>query len=304
MGSNAEFTLPKLLPKASLRERIAEWLMLLRIIFTGSGTRSDLTYNVLAQRHVMGDDTLFINLGYWDKSKTLDDASYEMADVLAEKADLQPDDTILDVGFGFGDQDIHWCKTRNLQKLHGVNISSVQVQAAQERVQRERLQDRIHLREGDAIATGFATDSFDKVMGLECAFHFCTREDFFREAHRVLRSGGRLTLADFIARDNQPVTFKRWVASFLGRRSWQIPAYNLYAVTRYRQELEHLGFRNIRIENINAHVFDHFVAYQRQRFDTEGFKRRYHPLIRFVAKLQIDWGFLDTLDYIIVTAEK
>ena len=250
------------------------------------------------------DDTLFINLGYWDKSRTLDEASYEMADVLAEKADLQPDDTILDVGFGFGDQDIHWCKTRNLHDLHGVNISSVQVNAARERVQREGLQDRIHLTEGNAVATTFDANRFDKVMALECAFHFCTREQFFREAHRVLRPGGRLTLADFIARENQPITFKRRVASFLGRRSWQIPAENLYPVARYRQELENLGFQNIRIENINAHVFAQFVAYQRQRFDTEGFKRRYHPLIRFVAKLQIDWGFLDTLDYIMVTAEK
>lgn len=303
MNTNAELTLPKLLPKASLKERIFEWLLLSRIILS-PGTRSDLTYNVLAQRHVMGDDTLFINLGYWDKAKTLDEASYEMADVLAEKADLQPDDKILDVGFGFGDQDIHWCKTRNLRDLHGVNISSVQVNTARERVQREGLQDRIHLREGNAVATGFDANSFDKVMALECAFHFCTREDFFREAHRVLRPGGQITLADFIARENQPMTFKRWVASLLGRRAWQIPAYNLYPVARYRQELENLGFKNIRVENINAHVFKHFVAYQRQRFDTEGFKRRYHPLIRFTAKLQIDWGFLDTLDYIMVTAEK
>lgn len=299
-----DLVLPKNLTRATLLERLLEWQMLVRIIFNASGTRSDLTYDVLAQRHVMGDDTLFINLGYWEHARTLDDAAIAMADKMAEWADLQPDDRILDVGFGFADQDIRWCQTRNLQHLTGLNISQVQVNAARERVTQLGLADRIRLEQGSATAMAFPDNQFDKVLGLECAFHFNTREAFFREAWRVLQPGGQLVLADFIARDIGKLTVRQKIASFLGRRSWQIPAFNLYPLERYRVELERIGFRNICFDTINKQVFDHFVAYQRARFDTDNFKTRYHPLIRFVAKLQIDWGFLDTLDYIVVRADK
>ena len=301
---NPNTVLPKALPRATLLERLAEWRVLTRIILTASGTRSDLTYNVLAQRHVMGDDTLFINLGYWENARTLDEAAVAMADQMAHWANLQPEDQVLDVGFGFADQDIRWCQTRHLRHLTGINISPVQVEAARQRVAHLGLEDSIQLLQGDATSMDFPADRFDKVVGLECAFHFNTREAFFREAWRVLRPGGQLTLGDFIARDSGPLTLKQRIASFLGRRSWQIPAFNLYPVERYRLELERTGFRNIQIDNINNQVFDQFVRYQRARFDSENFRKRYHPLIRQVAKLQIDWGFLDTLDYIVVRAEK
>ena len=54
------------------------------------------------------DTPLWRNLGYWKESRTYPAACAEMATLLGAAAALAPEDDVLDVGFGFGDQDVHW----------------------------------------------------------------------------------------------------------------------------------------------------------------------------------------------------
>jgi len=291
--------------KAGLLESLSASMKLLRVVLTSSHKRSDLVYTALADRHAFGDDTLFFNLGYWKEAHTLDDACVAMADLLADAAAFRPGHDILDVGFGFADQDIHWARTRGPLKLRGLNITPIQVEIGRERVERAGLADQIDLQVGDAVATPFEDASFDRVVALECAFHFCTRRDFFDEAFRVLRPGGRLAVVDFIARAGaERPSMKTRLTRMMGARAWQIPEYNLYGVEAYRDGLQAAGFDAVHTELISEHVFEHFCNFQRPRFDTPEFKTRYQTIIRWMAMLQIDSGFLDTLDYILATADK
>jgi cyclopropane fatty-acyl-phospholipid synthase-like methyltransferase len=163
---------------------------------------------------------LYLNLGYWEEAKTIDAASDALARLVGESAGMAPRTTVLDCGFGFGDQDILWARTLRPDRIIGLNITASQVDLARQRVAEAGLDDRIDLRLGSATEMPTDSGSVEIVVALECAFHFHTRERFFLEAWRVLRPGGRLVTADIIP----TAALRRRTARFQQRISWGLVA--------------------------------------------------------------------------------
>src|SRR3546814_9569929 len=127
----------------------------------------------------------------------------------------------------------------------------------------------------------------DKVVGLECAFHFDTRERFFHEAFRVLRPGGRLALADVVPNAARPGT----VARRIQRMNWNtfskkysVPAANADSHAAYKAKLEGAGFRDVRIESIRHHVYPGLHACMKR---DPRMLARFHPLARFPYKMTL-----------------
>src|SRR5947208_1530322 len=133
-----------------------------------------------------GDRPMWHNLGYWKKARTTAEACADLARYLATAAEFQPADEVLDVGCGCGEQDILWSRELGISRIVGMDITPRRVDLARARVAGAGLSDRIEIRHGSATELPFADESFDKVVALECALHFRTRERFFGEAFRVL----------------------------------------------------------------------------------------------------------------------
>jgi SAM-dependent methyltransferase len=140
----------------------------------------------------------FVHWGYWeDPSKaTLDPAAFAAAmerlnaEVLAA-AKLEGGRKVLDAGCGFGGTLAGLRAAFPASVLCGVNIDRRQLQAAADPKAAFRV-------EADACALPFLDASFDRVLAVECIFHFPSRLAFIKEASRVLKEDGLLALSDFV----------------------------------------------------------------------------------------------------------
>jgi SAM-dependent methyltransferase len=104
----------------------------------------------------------------------------------------------------------------------------------------------------DATELAFGDSTFDNVLCIEAALHFTPRREFFQEACRVLRPGGRLAMLDFLCDYDLMVDA---VAPVLPKENY-LP--NLDA---YRKSMLEAGFRHVRVEDCTEFTITPATSY-------------------------------------------
>lgn len=270
--------------------------------------RVSTIYDLISTSNYFTERTLFRNLGYWkDAPATLDDACEAMAQLAGDSAALSANDRLLDVGFGFGDQDMYWMEHFKPREIVGINVTESQLTLARQRVAERGMSDRISLQLASATQLPFPAGSFDKVIALESAFHFDTRDDFFREAFRVLRPGGRIVLLDIIAPHNQKPTLWQRLDLKLACRIWHINPKNLYRRDVYADKLRAAGFASADVQSIRPHVDPHFVRFARAQLEKPEVRGRFNPaaIALLLGGRQANVAATGAeLDYVLAIADK
>jgi ubiquinone/menaquinone biosynthesis C-methylase UbiE len=186
----------------------------------------------------------YLNFGYaLAKNEPYEKKQEQLCKEVFQRANIQPEDTIVDVGFGSGEQDFLLASLYSFGKLYGFNIAEKQVEYANHRAVLNNLNDRMVFHHAPAENMAILTDgSVNKVIAVECAFHF-DRPRFYQEAARILQKEGMLVLADICFMD------RFWFLTKLGKR-YQTAG----TVSKNRQNWEKY-FQTVECVNINKQTW-------------------------------------------------
>lgn len=129
----------------------------------------------------------YYNVGDWEGShKSLGQACIALTERHIEYLQPRPGWKVIDVGCGLGAATGKIAQTYPDVTIIGVNISHSQLSYAKTRY------PSVDFCLMNACSLAIGNESLDGIISIEAAFHFPSRFDFLREAHRSLRSGGRM----------------------------------------------------------------------------------------------------------------
>lgn len=192
------------------------------------------------------DNSLAIHYGYWDeKVKSFPQSLLRMNEVMIEAAGIKPGDQVLDAGCGVGGSSIFMAKHTGV-KVTGITLSERQVQQAISNAKSNGVEEAVDFKIMNYCATDFPDASFDVVWGCESICYADNKEQFIREAYRLLKPGGRLVVADgFVTKyeNNEHPVIRQWTDG------WQVNY--LESPERFQSFLERAGFQNSIYRNIS-----------------------------------------------------
>lgn len=113
--------------------------------------------------------------------------------LLGERAGLTEGMRVLDLGSGLGGPARTLAETFGCH-VTGVDLSAAYVQAAADLSRRVGLEGRVAFRRADALALPFGNNGFDAVLMFHLNMNIADKTALFKEALRVLKSGGCLAL--------------------------------------------------------------------------------------------------------------
>ncbi|MBK7939511.1 MAG: methyltransferase domain-containing protein [Lewinellaceae bacterium] len=191
-----------------------------------------------------------VHFGYYDEHADHHaDALDNMNRVLADLADIQPGERVLDAGCGLGNA-CFWLAGRRGARVTGLNIVERQIIDCQNFKEKNGLTD-VDFVQADFCSIPFGQGTFDVVWACESICHAAQKQAFYREAYRVLKPGGRLVMAEYMRTGRPlPANSERLLSAWL--HPWAIP--DIDTADEHRGHAQSAGFSEINIRDVTPNV--------------------------------------------------
>lgn len=134
-----------------------------------------------------------VHHGFWTTGRETPEQAVEaLADLVGERLDPAPGDSLVDIGCGYG------ATAQRFAETLGVSVTGFTLSLAQHQVAAARPGAlAFHVR--DWFDNGLPDAAFDHAYAIESSEHMADKPRFFAEAHRVLKPGGRLVVCAWLA---------------------------------------------------------------------------------------------------------
>lgn len=248
------------------------------------------------------------NMGYWKHGPAdMDEAGNALLRLALETAGVTADDVVLDAGCGFGISVLDIRRQTGCRRVIGIDIAPSLVEYGQSVLAARVPGEPIEIRLMNATHMVFEDDAFTKVIAVDSALHFLPRDRFFREAFRVLQSGGVLATVDAVIPRAPRTAVERKVINVL-MNFWHVPSVNRYDVTGYAERLKGAGFGDVRVSPLGRDVVLSGAAHML----APDFRRRYRQQFGAI-KTALRMGILqlvlwshrrNLVDYVLAIARK
>lgn len=176
-------------------------------------------------------------------TKSLEDALNTTNSLIKAEIEsvAQTNARIADLGCGVGASLFYiYPRLQNPAPALGLTLSPVQARLAQKSTQQLGLQDHIRFAEGDFTSVPLPSDSLDAVYSVEAVCHAVEPDQYFKEASRLLRKGGKLILVDdYKSTHSFDPSEQKWFDAYI--EGWYVPGVRTVAEIMSLANKHHLN---------------------------------------------------------------
>jgi len=171
-------------------------------------------------------------------------------------AELAEGETVLDLGSGGGiDVLLSARRVGPTGKAYGVDMTDEMLELARENQRRAGIEN-VEFLKGEIEDLPLPDDSVDVVIS-NCVINLSTdKPKTLREAFRVLKPGGRLAVADVVARGEVPEAIRRDAELWTGCIAGTLEE------NEYREQLEAAGFEAVEIQPTRIYQADELCGWK------------------------------------------
>jgi len=174
----------------------------------------------------------------------------EMNNQVLKRLNISKDKSnLIDLGCGVGGTMRYALKKYKNLSAFGVTLSEFQVKTGNKLLKNKR---------GTIVNenynnTPFKPNTFNAALAIESLCHSGHKKESLQEAHRILKPRGRFVIADaFLKKEETDLCYGSHYAHRRLCDHWSLT--NLGSINNVKKDLETIGFKNIKIEDISLRV--------------------------------------------------